>query len=336
MRTLFRWHGACPSADANECQSQLLESNKLTCFPCADRFLLNDTYRHASIHLLFPPYIIAVSALYLALVLHEKSREKLEQSARRMQQRRKRQHEATDMDGTRPQEGLKKPKDESRDDSRNVNGQRESPVLKDGPTAISNDQPTVSNATAAAAAGSGGAGTRLPHGLPPRPAHLPPRPGSAVATTASSYRSPNPGQPQASAASAASRSAVTSTASPNSPHVSTSHDSSGTGASPLQSSLQGDHTIAEGELMPPPDALTFLASLNLSLTSDLASCIQHLLDGYATWAAWASEIEGPAGFKKVVGWLHEWRMAREEELRVLELEEREAAAKAETNGTGSN
>lgn len=70
---------------------------------------------------------------------------------------------------------------------------------------------------------------------------------------------------------------------------------------------------------PQPDILTFLASLNIAPTTQLASCIQAILDGYSMWNRVHTDIEGAAGSLKVMRWLEEWRRSREEELRVTEL-----------------
>lgn len=44
---------------------------------CADRFIINDTYR-SELCLLYPPHMIAIAAIYLTLVLNDKTREAIQ------------------------------------------------------------------------------------------------------------------------------------------------------------------------------------------------------------------------------------------------------------------
>lgn len=295
-------------------------------------FLLNDTYRHPMIHLLYPPYIMAIASIYLALVLHEKSREKLLASTKRMEERRRAAEE--DRQAENEARRAKRGQQQSNGDSTKNTSKSNDSV----PSTAKRDLAS-SGATSLAPAGyewrdQGGAGHRAPlptatatatsnrgfSSLPPRPAHLPPRPGS---TSISSLQSPRGGAMPTP---------------PRSPSTSVDAAFGGPQPSPLSSSsatgLMGANRVApqkqhqNADPTPPPDILTFLAALNLSPTSQLAACIQHMLDGYATWAECQREIEGVEGSKRVLGWLEDWRRQREEELRVLDLEKASAEAEA--------
>lgn len=130
-----------------------------------------------------------------------------------------------------------------------------------------------------------------PSSIPPRPAHLPPKPGGSTSGL--------PTKPQASHPSLG---------------IGSGHDDSPAAGAP---GLTASSSSIPSKPTPPSDVLTFLSLLNLSPRSQLASCIQSILDGYATWMrCHSSLLEG----KRIVGWLDEWRRKREEELRVLEHE----------------
>ncbi|CAO1628936.1 unnamed protein product [Sympodiomycopsis kandeliae] len=168
-------------------------------------FLLNDTYRHPSLHLLHPPYVLALSSIYLALVLRETTREKVLASTRRMEERRR----------------YKMAQDEQR--------------IKE------HRQQQQSSTT------------------------------DSDATTA------------------------------------------GNNANSSTSSVVGP--------TPQPDILTFLASLNIAPTYQLGACIQGMLNGYSIWNRVQGDIEGSSGNSRVMKWLEEWRRSREEEIRVIELQQ---------------
>ncbi|CAO1617748.1 unnamed protein product [Parajaminaea phylloscopi] len=293
-------------------------------------FLLNDTYRHPAMHLVYPPYILAVAAIYLALVLHEKSREKLMASTKRMQDRRKRSQEEKEAVSAQK---LKRAKDEDDRGTRvgNASGKDagSGSLNADHAGQHSISAPGSQQDMASVGASRGLSGTASPRnaaGLPPRPSHLPFRPGPPTPTAGSGTQSPRATGTPTPTPAATSPQPVSGLNGGGSLTSSAAHGAgSGRGVAAAASAAKDLGPT------PPPDILTFLATLNLAPTTQLASCIQGMLDGYATWASCQREIEGPEGSKRVMGWLTEWRTSREEELRVLELEKARDEAEAEAD-----
>lgn len=285
-------------------------------------FLLNDTYRHPEMHLLYPPYILAVAAIYLALVLHEKSREKLLASTQRMQERRHKweDEQTTNWESNR----AKRAKIDEASDRR-----QSATTSQDGRCSSASSYEATQSQQAPIQELTGlysksGTMTGSPSttasscfdamGLPTRPSHLPLRPGSSTPML-EGVHSPR----------TARRSAVKSFLRSPPPVGEVSSGIGSLSAALAAGGSRGSAGSADGVKgqgpTPPPDILTFLAALNLAPTSQLAACIQSMLDGYATWASCQREIEGIEGSKRILSWLEDWRKKREEELRVLELEQ---------------
>lgn len=257
------------------------------------RSILNDTYRHPDLHMIYPPYILAVSALFLALVLVDSSRERMTASLRTMQQRRKIHERQIAKQQQELEEEQRRAKRErlAEDKLASEHGEAEqlSAASQSNETSRPTNVPTRTNSL----------GRPAQQSLSSRSGNSAIRPGLSTGA------SPAASSPRSSGA-AASRSGG------QSPRVTPSNGTT--------------KSISPGGPAPPPDVLTFLAALEIAPISSLGSCIQAMLDGYALWQRVTFDIHPPDGSKKIIKWLEEWRKAREEELTVLQMEENDEYA----------
>lgn len=85
-----RWHGECDPVSFVYAKHLNAKS-----FPRLTRFVLNDTYRF-DVPLIYPPHLIAIASIFLALVLHPPACERLEASTTQMQASREQWHRQRD------------------------------------------------------------------------------------------------------------------------------------------------------------------------------------------------------------------------------------------------
>lgn len=262
-------------------------------------FVLNDTYR-TDVLLLYPPHLVAVSAIFLAIVLHDPSRERMVRSKRWMDDRRERYRNNM----LRPKPTLTK----SANGTAKSGSEGTTPMVKSesaGTQASTNTPPVLGssppkpmlhgNGSAASTAQSpinatsptffGQQVASKPNALrglaslPPRPSHLPPKPGTSVhhvpSTTsgqALAHKSPQIG---ASPGQMASPAGLSSGGNADTPP-------GRTGGELLPAITQAAEQNAYNPPVPPPDALTFLAALNVDLNS-VAEIVQEMLALYDLW-----------------------------------------------------
>ncbi|UZJ54519.1 hypothetical protein CBS101457_003839 [Exobasidium rhododendri] len=253
---LFSGDDEMPMAHLEELDEQVLQMAW---------FILNDTYR-TDLLLLFPPHLIAVAAIFLALVLHDPSREKMLKSKRWMQDRRDKfekaiYHSRGDNAATTAHEGeLNSGKGPS------VGA---SPPKQQYFPQISTPKPQNLRGLAS---------------LPPRPSHLPPRPGGPPQATQA--QTSNPATPVGTPK-------VSDTATFGSPLP----DASGTpksGAALPDEKAKSKSTYTAKVPVPPPDAMTFLAALNVDLNI-VGEIVQELISVYQFWSQEGREDDGQEG-----------------------------------------
>lgn len=266
-------------------------------------FLLNDTYR-TDVILLYPPHLIAIAAIFLALVLHDSSRTKMLSSKRWMDSRRSR-YEAM-VRGQGPSELLTKPVSASTPTASASEGAPASSAMP-GRTA-STPRPGAGNSATSPSASS----SATPSNAPLRPhANSNPwrssgqRPGNSssqaqTATTPSTAASPatastpydTPRQPlDASPAPSPIDQASPATAPPLPPHAA---------AAVQQPPAPKEQAPLPPPPAPPPDAMTFLATLNVDL-SLVGEVVQEMLSLYALWHRIGAEAGAGAGASSSVG-----------------------------------
>lgn len=243
-------------------------------------FVLNDTYR-TDVLLQYPPHIIAVAAIFLAIVLHDPSRERMMRSKRWMDDRRERYRA-----------NLLHPKDSNLKVSSKSNGSNGTPTAKPD-AAISTPpvsgasppkpmQPVVASPSPAGASSPPAAGhpsrpaLRGLASLPPRPAHLPMKPTALPPPppppAAAPQQSPQIGASPAQSGSPAGMFTVDSPA-----------RSGATATGDLSPAIAAAAEMnASNPPVPPPDAMTFLAALNVDLNS-VGEIVQEMLSLYDIW-----------------------------------------------------
>lgn len=245
-------------------------------------FVLNDTYR-TDVLLLYPPHLVAVAAIFLAFVLHDPTRERLMRSKRIMDDRRERyktsmlhprENKNKSAALAKPQVGLESNKDTSKPNTPPVMGA--SPPKPMQPTTA----PSPSSAPPSRPPLRGLAS------LPPRPAHLPMKPGTHIAPhqSMSQQHLQQSGTPTASVLPSpqlGASPAQTGSPNPDSP----ARNASNAGQMPNDLSpaiVAAAEMSANNPPVPPPDAMTFLAALNVDLNA-VGEIVQEMLGLYDIW-----------------------------------------------------
>jgi cyclin C len=237
-------------------------------------FVLNDTYR-TDISLLYPPHLIAIAALYLGLLLHPTSRQRMSKSVQLMASRRDKWRHACEEHAVRSAAAGQAHAAAASGSRRAGNG-----VPPGGGSAQSPQYAYTPSASHASPA-PGSSSLRGLASLPMRPAHLPVRPGGVAATS-----TPSTPFPQQHGAGTTPRSAGGAAYSLDSPGASSAV------STPPDSSAMPSGAPAPAELprvaplppppAPPPDALTFLAGLNVDIRQ-IAEIVQDILGMYELW-----------------------------------------------------
>jgi hypothetical protein len=207
------------------------------------RFVLNDTYR-TDLLLLFPPHLVAVASIFLALVLHDPSRERMIKSKVWMEERR-------DI-VTKAMKAAEANQNDSPSDTTKVSTVN-SPTILSPPKQQLPSTPTPK------------APLRGLASLPPRPSHLPPRPGGQKSNSSTPVGTPKPVE-------------VPMRASP-APDINTTKATE-------------DNAKVKNLTMPapPPDAMTFLAALNVDFNA-IGEIVQEMIGLYQFWSREGKEEE---------------------------------------------
>lgn len=300
----------------------------------SSRFVLNDSYR-TDVLLIYPPHIVAVAAVFLGLVLHEGTRERMLRSKRWMDESRDRYHMAI--------ANLSSTKEKQRpvDSVVHAKAVAEFPVAQ---SALSSLGPSQSKSVASQNGAESQSSTAVqqvatppvsasPSAIPPQPqpvksaarglASLPPRPSHLPPKPQVSHGHPWPHQSQGSAigkpqANVASSSALASpvlaqVASPGAEGHGPKGTSDGTAnGARAQKQMNGAnrvdshpttntlHGVVPHVPAPPPDAMTFLASLNVDLDA-VGEVVQEMLSLYDFWHRIGSRSSTAAGESSVGG-----------------------------------
>lgn len=229
------------------------------------RFVLNDTYR-TDLLLLYPPHLIAVASIFLALVLHDPSREKLLKSKTWMQDRRDKFEQAIKATPQTANDMQAKDASASEGDARRSTG-------------VTSVKPQQQQSGPAMPSAAGGATVRPLRGLaslPPRPTHLPPRPGG----TPQQQQQPasvqsNPGTPVGTPKLSDTH---------GSPAAEGSTPKSGVTIPSMSEEKPKTRPSSHATLpVPPPDAMTFLAALNVDLNA-VGEIVQEMIGLYQFWS----------------------------------------------------
>lgn len=272
MSKYFRWRGESHLYSYNNNLSQCFVNISLG----KHRFVLNDAYR-TDVLLLFPPHLVAVASIFFALVLHDSSREKMLKSKKWMDERREMLVKA--MNSADAEVAAKSPAGDVLAEQK-IESRVNSPSAALSPPK-QQQQPSQSST-------NGSTANKLPlrglASLPPRPSHLPPRP--TVGTPNQPSNPPTPiGTPKPAETS------MRGSPIPNGNAIkSTNEDQAKSKVSSINSMP-----------VPPPDAMTFLAALNVDLNS-VGEIVQEMIGLYQFWSREGQE-EGVIDFNDGAGML---------------------------------
>jgi len=248
-------------------------------------FVLNDTYR-TDVLLLYPPHLVAVAAIFLAFVLHDPTRERLMRSKKIMDDRRERYNtsmlhprESKNKSSTiaKAQGILEANKDSSKPNTPPVIGASPPKPVQPAAAPSPNVAPSPSSTQASRPPLRGLAS------LPPRPAHLPMKPVSHI-TTHQSMSQQQSGTPSTSVQPSpqlGTSPAQTGSPNPDSP----ARNATNNGQMPNDLSpaiVAAAEMSASNPPVPPPDAMTFLAALNVDLNA-VGEIVQEMLGLYDIW-----------------------------------------------------
>lgn len=251
-------------------------------------FVLNDTYR-TEVLLLYPPHLVAVAAIFLAFVLHDPTRDRLMRSKKVMDDRRERYktnllHPRESKNKTsakaKPWSGSETSKDISKPNTPPVTGTSPPKPMQPAAAPSPNVAPSPSSAQTSRPPLRGLAS------LPPRPAHLPMKPVTHI----------NPHQ--SISQQHLQQTSTPSTSVQASPQIGASPAQTGSpnSDSPSRNPMHSNHSsndlspaiVAAAEMnatnppVPPPDAMTFLAALNVDLNA-VGEIVQEMLGLYDIW-----------------------------------------------------
>lgn len=240
------------------------------------RFVLNDAYR-TDVLLLFPPHLVAVASIFLALVLHDPSREKMLKSKKWMDERREMIGKA--MKNADAEIAVKSPASDVLADQ-SKESRVNSPSAALSPPKQQQQQPlqpstNISNTSKPPLRGLAS--------LPPRPSHLPPRPAVGPSTNQSSNPSTPIGTPKPA------DSTMRGSPIPNGNAMKNNNEDQ------AKSKISSMFSMP----VPPPDAMTFLAALNVDLNS-VGEIVQEMIGLYQFWSREGQE-EGVVDFNDGAG-----------------------------------
>ncbi|PWN53275.1 hypothetical protein IE53DRAFT_193314 [Violaceomyces palustris] len=262
-------------------------------------FVLNDTYK-SEICLLYPPHLIAIAAIWLALILHPPACEKIKKSREAMQERRRAWIEMMqagieaveaeveeEFQQAEPSEGAKGTTSAIASSSSEVGQQQQQSIM----SSFATDVPpfngrertrTLSSArTMTSGVGSGSNNQQLSTN---NPAALP---GGGASNLSSAGQATNPATSIAEISASSSSPSISSTTAITSsglrrPNLHNHHSSppnSTTNPSSSSAQQQQQQFPPPMPMPPPEEALTFLAGLNVSIPL-LAEIVQEMISLY--------------------------------------------------------